>query len=86
MRLTIIRIDNVVIIDGEVARVDLSAMLANYHAVQWHGDHGEIETVRGDNIPLKDLDTFRRFIKQAQTVIADRKSKLKTEEGQDDEP
>lgn len=69
MRLTIIRDDNLVIIDGRSAKVDLSGMIANYHAVQWHGDHGEVETVRGDNIQLKDLATFDAFIKKAQAVF-----------------
>ena len=69
MRLTIIRDDNTVIIDGQVAKVDCSGMLANYHAVQWYDDHGEIETRRGDNIQLTDLRTFQAIIKKAQIAL-----------------
>lgn len=62
---TIIRPDNKVIIDGRVAKVDCSSMPNNYHAVQWHGAEGYIETRTGDNIILKDLQSFQALINQA---------------------
>jgi hypothetical protein len=37
MRLTIIRSDNAVGIDGEFLTVDCSALPANFHALQWSG-------------------------------------------------
>lgn len=44
MRLTIIRDDNVVLIDGRAMHVSLSLLLpANLHAVQWDGETGHIE-------------------------------------------
>ena len=43
MRLTIIRADNVVLVDGRALHVDLTLLPANLHAVQWDGDAGHIE-------------------------------------------
>lgn len=43
MRLTIVREDNTVIIDGVGFPVDCSALPADVHAVQWDGVSGEIE-------------------------------------------
>jgi hypothetical protein len=44
MRVTIIPDDTVVMIDGEpVEGVDMASMPSEIHAVQWYGDHGEIE-------------------------------------------
>ena len=37
MRLTIIKSDNAVGIDGEFLTVDCSALPANFHALQWEG-------------------------------------------------
>lgn len=37
MRLTIIKSDNVVGVDGEFLTVDCSALPVNFHALQWEG-------------------------------------------------
>ena len=52
MRLTIVRDDNVVIVDGVAMTIDCSAVAdvetpgAQVHAVQWNGARGEIEFTR----------------------------------------
>lgn len=44
MRLTIIADDGAVGIDGEFfSQLDLSQLDASIHAVQWYGEHGEVE-------------------------------------------
>jgi len=43
MRLTIIRQDNAVYIDGVMRKIDCSALDAFFHALQWDGITGEIE-------------------------------------------
>lgn len=42
MRLTIIKADNAVGIDGEFLTVDCSALPANFHALQWEGPENGI--------------------------------------------
>lgn len=41
MRLTIIRPDNMVYIDGEAISIDCSTLPADVHAVQWSDDAGK---------------------------------------------
>lgn len=43
MRVTIIRDDSAVVVDGERHQVDVSALPADVHAIQWDGVNGEIE-------------------------------------------
>lgn len=43
MKLSVIREDNTVIIDGVVRSVDLSALDPNIRAIQWDEDRGHIE-------------------------------------------
>lgn len=43
MRLTIVRDDNTVVVDGVRYTVDCSALPADFHALQWDGVGGEIE-------------------------------------------
>lgn len=43
MRLTIIRDDGIVGVDGVFREVDLSSLDANIHAVQWDGAMGHVE-------------------------------------------
>lgn len=55
MRATLIVPDNMVSIDGQLARhVDLSALVAaGVHAVQWYDSYGEVEFVSGFDPELK---------------------------------
>lgn len=43
MRITIIKDDNAVIVDGEHHTVDLSGLPEGFHALQWDGTSGEVE-------------------------------------------
>jgi hypothetical protein len=43
MRVTIIRDDNFVSVDGEGYKVDCSSLPADFHALQWTGATGEVE-------------------------------------------
>lgn len=45
MRVTIIRDDNTVMVDGERHEVDCSKLPTDFHALQWDGDAGEVEHV-----------------------------------------
>lgn len=73
MRVTIIRDDNSVIVEGERHTVDCSSLPADFHALQWYGFAGEVEyamTVcahcsgRGKkaNLPISDLETYRPLL------------------------
>lgn len=69
MRLTIIREDNFVSIDGRWHDgIDMS-WLPTYngiqvHAVQWYGDHGEVELESRDpNIEITELGVFNEAYK-----------------------
>lgn len=43
MRVTIIRDDNTVAVDGESYTVDCTPLPADFHALQWDGTSGEVE-------------------------------------------
>lgn len=43
MRLTIIKDDSIVIIDGVYYQIDLSTLPVGFHALQWYETFGEIE-------------------------------------------
>lgn len=43
MRVTIIRDDNTVLVDGEGYTVDCTPLPADFHALQWDGTSGEVE-------------------------------------------
>lgn len=67
MRVTIVREDNLVIIDGEPRRVDLSGMPNTIHAVQFDGRQGEIEFRKREGVKpppekIANLDQFKKYI------------------------
>lgn len=67
MRLTLIRTDEFISIDGTGYKVDLSSIDQNIHAVQWYENYGEIEYAdsRGrivENIEITSLDNFQYVI------------------------
>lgn len=43
MRVTIIKDDNTVLVDGVRQTVDCASLSADFHALQWDGTHGEVE-------------------------------------------
>lgn len=67
MRLTIIRTDSFIAIDGIGYTVDLSTIDPTIHAVQWYDDRGEIEYAdsRGRivaNVEITSIDNFQHVI------------------------
>lgn len=67
MRVTIIKDDNVVYVDGLALHVDCSPLPAEFHALQWYDTHGEIEfkTIDGQRAPnaaISDLAPYRSFV------------------------
>lgn len=62
MRITIVRDDNMVGVDGIFRRVDLSAMPKGIRAVQWNGLSGHIEYDDASNMPLQNISDFQGFI------------------------
>lgn len=68
MRLTIVKDDGLVIIDGLVMMgIDTSALPSNFHALQWYGDKGEVEytdpqTGMHQNEPIDDITPYQAFI------------------------
>ena len=69
MRVAINAIDNVVTIDGWPHNCDCKALLGDeISAVQWYGDHGEIEFVghKRPNARFDDFSEFQEFVDQAE--------------------
>lgn len=61
MRVTIIRDDNVVIIDGRALTVDLFDMPL-IHAVQWSGESGHVEQAGQPNARITSLAAYQTWI------------------------
>lgn len=76
MRLTIVPIDQLVIIDGVcVSGIDMSTIDDNIHAVQWYGSHGEVEFkpqkidgslhhFKPENKLIDDISKYQKVIEQ----------------------
>ena len=62
MRLTIVRDDAVVGVNGTFRKVDLIGFPANVRAVQWDGTTGHIEYDDSTNTPLTSIAAFQPFI------------------------
>lgn len=62
MRLTIIRDDCVVGVDGVFRQVDLSKLPAGVAAVQWSGASGHVEIDGKPNESLKDIKAYQPFV------------------------
>lgn len=75
-RVTIIPDDNLVIVGGEARIFDFS-IDSNYHAIQWDGEAGFIETKVGDNIALLDLSEFNDILStHEEMLLAERDASL----------
>lgn len=65
---TIVKVDNVVLIDEEAREVDCSSMAPEIHVVQWYDDHGWIEFVNQPgaefrvNEPIDSMAPFQDII------------------------
>lgn len=79
MRVGIIRNDNVVIVDGKGANVDLSGLPPEIHAIQWYGLAGEIEyaptftdagLAKKPNKVIMDFEPYQAYADEALSLIA----------------
>lgn len=73
MRVTIVKSDNMVAVDGEGHAVDCSALPEGFHALQWDGQSGEVEyamtrcdhcgarTKKGNEF-VRDLSTYQPYV------------------------
>ncbi len=64
MRMTIIRDDNVVGINGQFRKVDLTGFPPDVRAVQWNETTGHIEYDDGSNVEIDGISGFQPFIDQ----------------------
>ena len=64
MRVTMIRDDNIITINGRTITVDLSEIPTNIHAVQWYGESGHIERQGQPNQAINSLNDFQIWIDQ----------------------
>jgi len=71
-RITIIPSDKIVIIDGVTHEIEFDCD-PNYHAVQWHGEEGVIETKKGDNIKIENLEKFEDIVAAHEEKTAENK-------------
>lgn len=73
MRLTILKADGFVAIDGEgYDHIDLSYLDPDFHALQWYEDHGEIEWKHMDTSMLRIVENeVITNLNAYQRVIAD---------------
>lgn len=64
-RITIIKDDSFVGIDGEFYKVDCSDLPANFHALQWYGNEGEVEwkgNPKPQNTFITSLQSYQKYI------------------------
>jgi hypothetical protein len=66
---TIVPIDNKVVVEGQLEIVDLSTLDEEIHAVQWYGTVGEVEykhdyinNTRKPNDRIEDFSPYQRFV------------------------
>lgn len=62
MRLTIVRDDNVVGVNGTFRKVDLTGLPAGVRALQWDGTSGHLEYDDSTNAELTSITPFQTFI------------------------
>lgn len=62
MRVTIIRDDGAVGVDGVFRAVDLSALAAGVRAVQWDGSTGHVEYDASANTMLDNMNAYQSFV------------------------
>ena len=73
MRLTIVKDDNLVIIDQHPIQFDLTPLLLpdNFHALQWYEDHGEEEFNDGTaNQAITDISPYQPIIDEYERLKA----------------
>ena len=85
MRVTIIKDDNKVVIDNVAYSVDCSRLPADFHALQWDGQRGEVEFVahlyanntaqwhKKPNQVLTDIASYAAYVDAWKTADAEAK-------------
>ena len=69
MRVTIIRDDSLVGIDGQFRQVDLSGLPDGIRAVQWNGTGGHVEYDEAPNTALPHITGFQLFIERWEAAV-----------------
>lgn len=69
MRVTIIRDDSLVGIDGQFRQVDLSGLPDDIRAVQWNGTGGHVEYDEAPNTALPHITGFQLFIERWEAAV-----------------
>lgn len=73
MRVTIVKDDDIVIVDGEGFTVDCAKLPADFHALQWNGFAGEVEyrktlcahcgvSSKKGNLVISDLAPYQAYV------------------------
>lgn len=75
MRLTIIKSDNEIYVDGFCVKVDCQSLDADVHAVQWNGERGWVEFV-GDGFSPKPVNQDIDSVAPYQSLIDAAQSKI----------
>lgn len=70
MRVTIIRDDNLIIVDGRALTVDLTDLPADLHAVQWSGTAGHVERQGMPNQTIDSLGDYQTWISRWNIAVA----------------
>ena len=82
MRVSIIKSDGAVCVDGIcIINLDLSWLPENFHALQWYGDFGNLETVDGtpprpQNTNIDSFAPYQRAVDMWQQAKADSEAGL----------
>lgn len=77
-RVTVVKEDNVVIVDGNIINTcDLSGLASNIHAIQWDGSSGEIEYNDGTvNEAITSISDYQSIIDEHATKKAENDAEI----------
>ncbi len=71
MRVTIVPSDNLVAVDGvAICDLDLSAIPADVHAVQWYGTRGSVEFLSEDGLRIERNEEITNLDAYAELLAA----------------
>lgn len=62
MRVTVIFPDSTVYVDGDARRVTMPPCDANWRAIQWYGDRGDVEVSVGAAFAINDFSDVAPFV------------------------
>ena len=68
MRVTVIFSDNTVYVDGVARVVEMPPHDANWHAIQWDGEHGDVEVSVGAGFVTDDPSVVAPFLAAWETA------------------